>query len=208
MKIWIAAGCELEGITSAVWALRLVPVEPVLSELARHAHELAQEHGKRLRITLHGGDTQIERTILDALWEPLLHLIRNAVDHGIEQPAERAHKSAKSPIFRSLPKPVGTNALITVQDDGRGINPDAVRAAAVARGFVDRAAAANLSSEQLYELLFLHGFSTQSVVSSLSGRGVGLDVVRRSLDAIDGAIATAQRSGCGNPGHPDRARAP
>lgn len=185
---------QLDNFISAVWALRLVPVEPTLREMAAHAHELAQGLGKQLRVSLHGGATQIERNVLDALWEPLLHILRNAVDHGLEPPAERLPKSAVAQLTISA-EAVGSTALITVQDDGRGIDPVTVRSAAVERGLIEPAQ--ELTDRQLFELLFLHGFSTQSVVNDLSGRGIGLDVVRRSMDAIGGTVALESELGRG-----------
>lgn len=185
---------QLDNFISAVWALRLVPVEPTLREMAAHAHELAQGLGKQLRVSLHGGATQIERNVLDALWEPLLHILRNAVDHGIEPPAERQLKSPTAQLTISA-ESIGSTALITVQDDGRGIDPDTVRIAAIERGLIDPAQP--LTHRQLFELLFMHGFSTQSVVNDISGRGIGLDVVRRSIDAIGGTVTLESELGRG-----------
>lgn len=185
---------QLDNFISAVWALRLVPVEPTLREMAAHAHELAQGLGKQLRVSLHGGGTQIERNVLDALWEPLLHILRNAVDHGLEPPSQRAPKSPAAHLTISA-ESVGSSALITVEDDGRGIDPAAVRATAIDRGLIEPSLP--LTDRQLFELLFMHGFSTQAVVNDISGRGIGLDVVRRSIDAVGGTVALESEHGRG-----------
>ena len=183
----------LEDITSTAWTLRLVPVEPALFELATYARNLAMRQGKRLRTLVRGGDVQIERSLLDALGEPLLHLVRNAVDHGIERPEERRDKPDAE--IRISAEAAGPNILVTIADDGRGIDPARLRVAAVERGLLDSETAAALPERDVFDLIFKHGFSTRSEVTDLSGRGVGLDVVRKSVEGAGGTVAVESEVG-------------
>jgi two-component system chemotaxis sensor kinase CheA len=186
---------NLDEITTAAWALRLVPVEPVLTDLVRHARTIAEEQGKVVRIALQGGDAQLERSVLDSLADPLLHLVRNAVDHGIEPPSERGAKGEARLTISA--EAVSANVVFTIADDGRGIDPARVRATAVERGLLDSDAAEGLAQKDLYGLLFLHGFSTRTQVTELSGRGVGLDVVRASIEAVGGFVNVVSELGQG-----------
>ena len=185
---------DLDEIVSSAWALRLAPVYPTLSELGEHALELARAHGKELRIRVDDGGALVERRLLDEVREPLLHLVRNAVDHGIEPASERGAKPVPAEIVLSA-EGRGDHVVITVTDDGRGIALATVRAIAVARGLIDPATV--LSEEAAHELLFLQGFSTRSGATNLSGRGVGLDAVRRRLTAIGGWVSVANNPGGG-----------
>jgi len=187
---------QLHDLVSSAWALRLVPVEPSLGQLVEHARDLALIQGKRVRVTVDAGGTQLERGILDQLWDPLLHLVRNAVDHGIETPDERGDKPPQASIVISA-RSDGPNVLVTIVDDGRGIDRDEVRAAAVARGLMNDAVAAALSESEVLDLLFSHGFSTRRDVTEVSGRGVGLDVVRRKIDVLGGNVMVESETGRG-----------
>jgi two-component system chemotaxis sensor kinase CheA/two-component system sensor histidine kinase and response regulator WspE len=187
---------QLEDVTSASWALRLVPVEPVLGELLRHARELATAQGKRLRVVVEAARAQVERSVLDELWEGLLHLTRNAIDHGIEPPPERAPKPVEASLTLRA-EPVGSNVVFTISDDGRGVDPALVRAAAVKRGRLRPAEAETLSDDDTLELLFEHGFSTRAEVGEISGRGVGLDVVRAVVEGLGGAVSLRSTPGQG-----------
>jgi two-component system chemotaxis sensor kinase CheA/two-component system sensor histidine kinase and response regulator WspE len=185
---------RLDDLIGNAWALRLVPVEPALEELVQHAHALAETQGKRLRVQVDGQGAEVERSVLDQLWEPLLHLVRNAVDHGLEGPAERAGKNPiGSLVLRA--RPAGPYLSITIADDGRGIDVEAVRAAALAHGVVAPAAARLASRRELLELIFRHGFSTRAEVSGVSGRGVGLDVVRQRAEAMGGTVSVTSEAG-------------
>lgn len=186
---------KLDDITSSAWGLRLAAVEPVLLDLLSHARAVAASQSKVMRISVDGGGTQLERSILDALADPLLHLVRNAVDHGIEPPAERKHKGEASLTIRA--ESSGPNVVITIADDGRGIDLRAVRAAAVTRGLYTAEEAEALDDAVIRDLLFSHGFSTKREVSELSGRGVGLDVVRSAVEAVGGFVAVTSELGQG-----------
>jgi two-component system chemotaxis sensor kinase CheA len=179
---------ELGEISEIAWALRVEPVEPALEELARYAQELAVQQGKRLRVEIRAGRAAVERSVLDGLRDPLLHLVRNAVDHGIETPCERGGKAPEATLTLTAEQ-LGAHVVIAVSDDGRGVDPERIRSAAVARGLLDADEAEEATTDGLFDLLFLHGFSTRSTVTDLSGRGVGLDVVREKVEALGGTIS-------------------
>ncbi|MDB4969324.1 MAG: hypothetical protein JWN44_5013 [Myxococcales bacterium] len=188
---------QLEGVAGASWALQLQSIEPTLGELVRHAREIALGQGKRLRGVVTAAGAQVERSVLDALWEPLLHIVRNAVDHGIEPPAERGQKNPEATLHLRA-EPSGATVLVTVSDDGRGVDVERVRTAAVERGMLTAQAAASLTESQTLDLLFQHGFSTRAEVSDLSGRGIGLDVVRSVAEELGGSVTLTSRRGEGS----------
>jgi two-component system chemotaxis sensor kinase CheA len=192
---------ELEHLTreiqDSVMAIRAQPVKSVFARMPRLAREVAAMTGKQVRLTSEGEATEVDKTVIEHLADPLTHLIRNAIDHGLESPEVR----------RSVGKPeegtVKLQALhrsgrivIEVSDDGAGINRTKVRESAVAKGLV--APDTVLSDEEIDNLIFLPGFSTAEKVSDISGRGVGMDVVKRSIQALGGRIAIASRPGKGS----------
>jgi chemotaxis protein histidine kinase CheA/ActR/RegA family two-component response regulator len=179
---------KLADVTSDAWSLRMVPVHPTLDSLARHAEALAEEHGKRMQAVVESGGVQIERGILDALWDPLLHLVRNAVDHGLEDGG----------TVELLAQPRGSDVELIVADDGRGVDLAQVRAVAVARGLFSAQDIATQTEEAILELLFCPGFSTRAAVTETSGRGVGLDVVRRKVEGLGGAVTLRSSFGHGS----------
>jgi chemotaxis protein histidine kinase CheA len=185
---------DLDEIVSAAWALRLAPVHPTLAELGEHALELARDHGKQLRVRIDDGGALVERRLLDEVHEPLLHIVRNAVDHGIEPMDERGDKPVPAELVLAA-QGHRDHVVITVSDDGRGIDFARVHAVAAARGLADPSAP--LSEEAAYELLFVHGFSTRRDPTALSGRGVGLDAVRRRLAAIGGRVSVTSTPNAG-----------
>jgi two-component system, chemotaxis family, sensor kinase CheA len=185
---------DLDEIVSSAWALRLAPVHPTLDELGQHALELARAHGKQLRIRIDDGGALVERRLLDEVHEPLIHLVRNAVDHGIEPAHERGAKPVPAELVLTA-EGHRDHVVITVADDGRGIDFARVHAVAAARGLADPATP--LTEEAAYELLFLQGFSTRRDPTDLSGRGVGLDAVRRRLTAIGGRVTVTSSPGAG-----------
>ncbi|HYP74676.1 MAG TPA: response regulator [Polyangiaceae bacterium] len=186
----------LEDAMARAWALRLIPVEPTLRELAAHARRLAEQLDKFVHIELHATGVQLERDVLDQLGEPLLHLIQNAIDHGLEPPAERGTKPATG-IIRLTANSLGPSVTFAVEDDGRGIDPDVVRNKAVKRGLLNRERAERATDAEVLDLLFEHGFSTRDRVDKLSGRGVGLDVVRRKLASLGGRVEISSQLGRG-----------
>jgi chemotaxis protein histidine kinase CheA len=187
---------ELEELAEMSWGLRLVNVEPALRELSTHARELAEQLGKQVQIRVDAGDAQLERSLLERLEQPLLHLVRNALDHGIEDPDERGDKPAVAKLEIAA-RAVGAEVELALADDGRGIDLDRVRERAVERGFVEAGAAAQLPKAELLSMLFESGFSTAASVTELSGRGVGLDVVRRIVESLGGSVGVNSELGRG-----------
>ncbi len=186
----------LDEATSTAWTLRLVSLDPLLEELARHARRAAENQRKLVEVEAVAGGVQLERDVADQLWDSLLHLVQNAVDHGIEEPDQRGTKPPVARLRLSA-ESVGPSVVLRVEDDGRGIDPAQVRRAAVERGVVTAEAASELSDAQATDLLFEHGFSTRSVASRTSGRGVGLDVVRRRVESLGGNVGIESQPGLG-----------
>ena len=178
--------------------LRHLPLAQVLSHYPRAVRDLAKAQGKQVRLVHTFGNVEVDRTILSALSEPLLHLVRNAVDHGIEPPDERT-KTGKEPEGEiSLSADYyGDSIRVELRDDGRGIDPDNVRQKAVERQFFSSDKAAHLSDQEAIALIFEPGFSTQADVSDISGRGIGMDVVRRQITRIGGFIEVESEVGEG-----------
>jgi two-component system chemotaxis sensor kinase CheA len=181
-----------------VLSLRMVPVRLVLQRLPRVVRDVASRTGKQVTLHLRGEETEVDKTVADALVDPLVHVVRNAVDHGIEDPQLRA-AAGKSPAggvwidaWRE-----GNSVVIEVRDDGRGIDPARVRQAAVARGLIDRVAAEHLTDKEAIDLIFTAGLSTASTVSDISGRGVGMDVVRSTVVRIGGTVHVSSAPGKG-----------
>lgn len=187
---------RLTELEETAWELRLVPVEPELAELERHGRDIAERAGKPVQILVDAGGAQLERQVLEGLAEPLLHLVRNAVDHGVEPAGERGDKPERATV-RITAESMGATVEIAVEDDGRGIPPESVRRAAVVRGLVDDATAAEMPEEQLLQLVFQPGFSTRKDVTEVSGRGVGLDVVRRRVEEVGGTVDVESMEGVG-----------
>lgn len=187
---------ELAELAELAWGLRLVPVEPALENLSDLASELATQLGKRLRVRIDAGGAALERSLLERLQEPLMHLVHNAIDHGIETPSERGNKPTVARL-EIVARSIGPEVEVAVVDDGRGIDLERVRRRARERGLFDEAAAAAAGPEELYGVLFESGFSTSATVSELSGRGVGLDAVRRAVESLGGEVSLSSESGRG-----------
>jgi two-component system, chemotaxis family, sensor kinase CheA len=170
--------------------LRMVPVGQIYSRLSRNARKLSRELGKDIDLVLRGEETELDKMLVEEISDPLMHIIRNALDHGIEAAAERiaAGKPAKGRVTITA-YPQGNSVVIDISDDGRGIDPDRIRNVAKKKG-LDPAA-------DPFELLFTPGFSTASEVSEISGRGVGLDVVRKNIQDLKGSIAVISAPGQG-----------
>ncbi len=179
-------------------SLRLVTLGPALRRLPRLVRQIADELGKPVRFTMRGEGLEVDKDLADALFEPLLHLLRNAVDHGIEPPADRARsgKPAAGRIHLAAVRR-GGEVAVTLSDDGRGIDADRIRRAAVERGAVDPAAAARLSDADAQRLIFVPGFSTAEAVTGISGRGVGADSVKAMVDRLGGRLELDSRAGEG-----------
>ena len=191
---------SLENLTrelqDSAMSIRAQPMKTVFNRVPRIIRELEADTGKRVRLQLEGEMTEVDKTVVERIGEPLTHLIRNAVDHGIEGPDERtAAGKPEEGILRVGAEQRSGRIVITVADDGRGIDRARVRAKAVERGIV--APDASLSEEDIDNLIFAPGFSTAEKVSNISGRGVGMDVVRRNVQALGGRIGVSSRFGSG-----------
>ncbi|MBD1891638.1 hybrid sensor histidine kinase/response regulator [Coleofasciculus sp. FACHB-SPT9] len=187
-----------DQLRSRVMQLRVVPFSRAVDHLPRALRDLCRLHNKEVNLLLLGRDTTIDESLLDALRDPLVHLVRNAFDHGIETPQARlALGKPPSGQIEIEAFHQGGQTIITITDDGRGIDPEAIRAKVVAGGFVAAEQANELSIADLYEFLFWPGFSTTREVTELSGRGVGLDVVRTNLRQVRGTVKVDSRPGKG-----------
>ncbi|HYH96319.1 hybrid sensor histidine kinase/response regulator [Hyalangium sp.] len=178
--------------------MRMVPAVQVLEPLRRTVREVSSRLSKQVELFISGGDVRLDRRILDALKDPLLHLVRNAIDHGIEMPDTRlaAGKNEKGKLWVRV-EPRGTRIAVVVEDDGGGLSPTRVRATAVKRGLLSTEAAAKLSDPQAARLIFQPGFSTRDQVTETSGRGVGLDVVLATAQRLQGAVDVSYTDGQG-----------
>jgi len=178
--------------------LRMVPASQMLEPLKRTVRELAARLGKDVELVLAGGDVRIDRRIVDVLKDPLQHLVRNALDHGLESTAERvvAGKSSRGQLSVRV-EPRGTRLAVVVEDDGAGLSPENVRATAVRRGLLTELEASKLTDTQATRLVFEPGFSTREQVTETSGRGVGLDVVQSTATRLQGAVDIAFTRGQG-----------
>ncbi len=198
----VAAGLgALEQLTreiqEGVMAIRAQPVKPLFQRMSRIIRELTDATGKLVRLRTEGDATEVDRTVIERLADPLTHMVRNAVDHGVEAPDARAAagKAAQGEVKLSAAHRSG-RIVIEVSDDGAGIDRARVRAIAVKKELI--AADAQLSDGEIDNLLFLPGFSTATTVSNISGRGVGMDVVKRSIQALGGRISISSRPGYGS----------
>jgi two-component system chemotaxis sensor kinase CheA len=194
LALAIRAGqAELERTVGAVHrsvsSVRLVPLGPALARLPRLVREIAAGLGKAIEFTIGGDQIEVDKQIADGLFEPLLHLVRNALDHGIETPDARtaAGKKAEGSLSLQITRD-GEDIVVLLADDGAGIDPARIRAVAVARGLIDEEAAAQLTDAAALGLIFAPGFSTAAQVSDVSGRGVGMDAVQAAVDRLRGRI--------------------
>jgi two-component system chemotaxis sensor kinase CheA len=176
--------------------IRMLPIRHVFERFPRLVRDLARQQGKEIELILEGETTRIDKAIIDEIGEPLVHMIRNAVDHGIETPAERVARG-KTPTGTILlsASQESNHVLITIMDDGSGIDAALVRSKAVARGLLR--GDETLSERELVQLVFAQGFSTADRVSDLSGRGVGLDVVLKSIERLNGLVEVETVPGVG-----------
>jgi len=188
----------LKTLYARVRELRLVPFSVVTQRLKQSVYELAEELGKRVRFTIEGGHVELDRATLDRLLDPLLHMVRNALDHGVESPEQRsaAGKPPSGQLLLSLERD-GDRVAISLEDDGLGIRVSALREAAVTRGLLTRQAAEALSDGEALMLTTWPGFSTAPEVTHVSGRGVGMDVVRRNVEELGGRLRIESQPGRG-----------
>jgi two-component system chemotaxis sensor kinase CheA len=194
---FVGARSALGRVVDIAWALRLVPLGPTLQELAEHARKLGSDLGKQLDVVVRAGGVQVEAAALDEIREPLMHIVRNAVDHGIEAPDQRGAKPAVGRIVCTA-ESHASQVSITVEDDGCGMDVAALRARAIELELLQPALAPTLSDEQVTDFIFAAGFSQRRAASELSGRGIGLSAARRKVEALGGAIHVRTTPGSGS----------
>jgi len=186
-------------LQSAVMRTRMQPVGKVFSRFPKVARDVARSLKKEVELELFGADTELDRNLVEALADPLVHLVRNAIDHGVEMPDLReAQGKPRSGHVRLSAQQEGDYVSIEVQDDGAGIDPERLRQKAREKGLIDPEAAARLSSEECLHLVFLPGFSTKQEVTDISGRGVGMDVVQSRIRELSGQIQIQSELGRGS----------
>jgi two-component system chemotaxis sensor kinase CheA len=192
---------ELEQLTreiqDSVMAIRAQPVKSVFQRMPRLVREIADATGKRARLVMEGEGTEVDKTVIERLSDPITHMLRNAIDHGLETPEERvaAGKPEEGAVRLAALHRSG-RIVIEVSDDGKGINRPKVREIAVNKGLIS--ADAPLTDDEVDNLIFLPGFSTATAISNISGRGVGMDVVKRSIQALGGRISITSIPGRGS----------
>ncbi len=183
----------------AVMKTRMLPIRKVFAKLPRMVRDLSQKLGKQVRLDLHGEETELDKSVADEIGDPLVHLVRNAIDHGIEAPAERL--KLNKPVegtLRVAASQEGNSIVIHIQDDGRGIPVEKIKGKALARGLVSPTELAAMETREIVNLIFLPGLSTAEKVTDVSGRGVGMDVVRTNIRKLNGNVVVASEEGKGS----------
>jgi two-component system chemotaxis sensor kinase CheA len=197
------AVANLDVVTSdlqnSVMKTRMQPVKKVFGRFPRVVRDLARSLKKEIDLELHGEETDLDKNLVEALSDPMVHLVRNAVDHGIESPAEReaAGKPRRGKVVLSAAQ-AGDHILLTIADDGKGMDPNILRRKAVEKGMMDEEAAARLDDRDCYNLIFAAGFSTKTEISDVSGRGVGMDVVKTRIAQMNGQVEIDSEYGKGS----------
>ena len=193
---------HVDRVTSDLQAVvtkaRMVPIETVFSRFPRVVRDLAKDLGKEIELVVQGKETELDRTVIDEIGDPLIHLIRNSVDHGVEKPEVRqaAGKNALGTILLKA-EHEGNSVVITIKDDGKGINEEVMVKKALEKGIISEEEAEKMTKEEKVKLIFASGFSTAEKVTDVSGRGVGMDVVRTKIEALNGSIEVLTDVGIG-----------
>jgi len=190
---------SVSELQNLMMTIRMIPLSHIFNRLPRVVRDVAQYDHKEVEFIMEGGETELDRSVMDGLNDPLLHLIRNAVNHGIEVPEirENAGKARKGTVRLSAYRD-RDNVIIKLTDDGAGINVEKVKKKAVEKGLITADTAATMSTDQAIDLLFQPGFSTADKITDISGRGVGLDVVKRSIESLKGSIKVETTQGKGS----------
>ncbi|NOH01744.1 MAG: chemotaxis protein CheA [Chloroflexi bacterium] len=187
-----------DQLQEEIMRIRMLPIGSVFSKFPRMVHDMSQRVGKLVSVAVHGEETRMDRSMIDEIYDPLIHLIRNSVDHGIETPQERlaAGKPEHGTVTLTARHEQG-RIVLTVEDDGRGIDGEKLRRKAVQKGLISAEDAAGLGEQECVDLMFLPGLSTVENVTEFSGRGVGLDIVRNNIQRVNGSIQIETRRGLG-----------
>lgn len=179
--------------------MRMVPVETVFNRFPRMVRQLARDLHKKINLEVIGAETELDRTVIDEIGDPLVHLLRNAIDHGIEMPEKRISQGKQEEgTIKLKAYHSGNHVFIEIEDDGAGINRDKVLDKALSKGIITAEEAESLSDKQVYELILASGFSTADMISDISGRGVGLDVVKSTIESLGGTITIESNEGQGS----------
>jgi two-component system chemotaxis sensor kinase CheA len=176
----------------------MVPIQMVFSRFPRLIRDMADRMNKKVNLVIEGVETEIDKGMVDDIFDPLIHILRNSIDHGIETPEERL-KEGKPETGKMILKAnhEGDNIVIELRDDGKGIDIEALKAKAIENGFINGETAAKLSQKELLGLIFIPGLSTAKEVTDMSGRGVGMDVVKRKIEEIGGSVGVSTSRGKG-----------
>ncbi|NEV64513.1 chemotaxis protein CheA [Thiorhodococcus minor] len=189
----------VEEMQGAIMQVRMMPVSFVFQRFPRLVRDISRKLGKEVELILEGGDTEADKTIIEALGDPLVHIVRNSLDHGIESPGQRrAAGKAATGTLRLRATQESDRVVIEIADDGKGIDPDVIKRKAYAKGLIDETVLEQISDQEAVNLVFAAGFSTTEVISDLSGRGVGMDVVRTAVEKVNGSVALTSRKGQGS----------
>jgi len=193
---------QIEYLTSelqtVVMRARMLPIARVFNKFPRMVRDLAREMNKKVELLIYGEETEVDKSVIEYIYDPLVHIIRNAIDHGIESPEERIKvgKPEKGKIILKA-EHEGNYIVITVEDDGRGIDPDKIRKRAIEKNLITEQEAMSISDKDILNFIFIPGFSTASKVTNVSGRGVGLDVVKANIMKLNGIIDLQSTPGVG-----------
>jgi two-component system chemotaxis sensor kinase CheA len=183
----------------AVMKTRMLPIKKVMAKLPRMVRDLSSKLGKQVRLETHGEETELDKSVADEIGDPLVHLVRNAIDHGIEMPTERhAARKPSEGLLRIAASQEGNSIVIRIQDDGKGIAPSKIKAKALQKGLISEAELATMEPREVVNLIFLPGFSTAEKVTDVSGRGVGMDVVRTNIRKMNGTVEIESEEGKGS----------
>jgi two-component system chemotaxis sensor kinase CheA len=186
-------------IQASVLGIRMVPVKTVFSKFPRMVRDLSKASGKKIELQMTGEETEIDKSIIEELGDPMIHLIRNSADHGIEMPEVRAKAGKPEHGTVSLrARHEGDSVVVEIEDDGKGIDPAIIRAKAVEKGLLTQDRADAMPDDEVIELIFAPGFSTAAVVTDISGRGVGMDVVRSNVRKLNGRVGVRSTVGQGS----------
>jgi len=185
-------------LQGAVMKTRMQPIKKVFGRFPRVVRDLARSLKKEIKLVLEGEDTDLDKNLVEALADPLVHLVRNSVDHGVEEPdaREAAGKSREGTVVLSASQE-GDHILLTIRDDGAGMNAEKLKEIAISRGVLDADAAARMSDREAFSLIFAPGFSTKTEISEVSGRGVGMDVVKTKITQLNGTVNIDSELGVG-----------
>ena len=186
-------------LQSVVMKVRMVPVGQVFNRFPRMVRDLARELNKEINLVIEGEETELDRTVIDEIGDPLVHLLRNSIDHGVEH-ADVRKAQGKNPVgeVRLIARHEGNNVIIEVEDDGKGIDPEVIKRKAVEKGMITAQEAEKMDAAEAVRLVFLPGFSTAEVLTDVSGRGVGMDVVKTKIESLGGMVDVETKLGVGS----------